>query len=188
MQGSQYYGENIVLATDLKESEKKMSKIKKASFFLNHLEEILLVTFLATTVVLVFLQVCMRYIFNNSLSWTEELARYLFVWESWLGISIGAKHGKHLRIELLTNKLKGRALTSVLTLADIVTLLILGVLIYYGADLTNKMFAMNINSASLRIPMGFIYMALPVGCSCMVIRTLSDIYHRYRSKKQEVLN
>ena len=44
----------------------------------NHLEDLLMVVLLCVMSLLIFVQVIMRYIFNNSLSWSEELARYLF--------------------------------------------------------------------------------------------------------------
>ena len=50
-------------------------------------EEYLLVGSLAFNVVLVFFQVVMRYVFQNSLSWSEELARYIFLWQTWVGAS-----------------------------------------------------------------------------------------------------
>ena len=40
---------------------------------------------------LVFVQVVMRYVFNNSLSWSEELARYTFIWLIYIGISYGCR-------------------------------------------------------------------------------------------------
>ena len=45
-----------------------------------HLEDILLVTLLSLMSLIIFVQVIMRYLMRNSLSWSEELARYLFIW------------------------------------------------------------------------------------------------------------
>ena len=162
-----------------------MDKHKKLFYILNHIEEILLVLCIATTVILIALQVSTRYIFNNSLTWTEELARYLFIWESWIGISIGAKKGKHIKIEIITSRLKGKVQFIVLTLADICTLAIIAVLIYYGVDLTDKVYSMMTTSASLKIPMWLIYLALPTGCSLMAIRIIADIVNRFRNIPKE---
>lgn len=59
--------------------------MKKVIGFYNSLEAHLLVISLAFTTLLIFVQVVMRYVFNNSLSWSEELARYVFIWQIWLG-------------------------------------------------------------------------------------------------------
>ena len=48
----------------------------------------------------------MRTIFNYSLSWTEELSRYIFIWQTWLGTSIALKYKQHIRVEILINFLK----------------------------------------------------------------------------------
>ena len=49
----------------------------------DNLEEYILVYSMMFSVALVFVQVIMRYVFSNSLSWSEELARYLFLWQIW---------------------------------------------------------------------------------------------------------
>jgi TRAP-type C4-dicarboxylate transport system permease small subunit len=67
----------------------------------NNMEEYLLVYSLMLSVGLVFIQVVMRYVFSNSLSWSEELARYLFLWQIWVGASYAVKEHRHLRIELI---------------------------------------------------------------------------------------
>ncbi|MDR2132356.1 MAG: TRAP transporter small permease [Clostridiales Family XIII bacterium] len=153
-------------------------KPNKFFFILNRTEEILLVTLISITVVLLFSQVIMRYVFNNSLPWTEELSRYLFIWESWLGISIGAKQAKHIKIVILTDRLKGMLRPIVLTVADLFTLFVLVVLIGYGFVLTQKIMAMSTNSSVLHIPMWLIYASLPAGCALMTFRIVTDIANR----------
>ena len=51
------------------------------------LEEYFLVISMIAMVVIIFLQVVMRYVFNNSLTWSEEIARYIFLWQIWIGVS-----------------------------------------------------------------------------------------------------
>jgi TRAP-type C4-dicarboxylate transport system permease small subunit len=50
----------------------------------------------------VFLQVVFRYVFQSPLSWSEELARYLFVWSGFLGVALATMRGAHFAIDLLT--------------------------------------------------------------------------------------
>ena len=59
-----------------------------------HLEDILLVTLLSLMSLIIFVQVIMRYLMRNSLSWSEELARYLFIWSIYLAVSYAAKERK----------------------------------------------------------------------------------------------
>ena len=75
-----------------------------------HLEEYFLFVILTAMVAIIFIQVVMRYVFNNSLSWSEELARYMYVWVTWVGVSYSVRNGSHLRITMLRDRLplKGR--------------------------------------------------------------------------------
>lgn len=72
---------------------------------LNKIEEIAVIAMFALMVVVIFAQVIMRYVFNNSLYWSEELGKFLFVWISWLGISLGEREGEHIKITMLTGRL-----------------------------------------------------------------------------------
>ena len=61
----------------------KKSILSRIGNIYNNLEEYLLVVSLVINVLLVFLQVIMRTVFKNSLTWSEELSRYIFIWQIW---------------------------------------------------------------------------------------------------------
>ena len=144
--------------------------MKKIANIYNRLEEILLVIALAIMVVVVFVQVIMRFVFNNSLVWSEELARIIFVWMSWLGMSYGEKKGEHIKITMITDRLKGNVRKVVLIIADICTLVILGVFCYEGIIVVNKIMMIGSKAASLPIPNWMIYLSVPFSCLMMGIR------------------
>lgn len=75
--------------------------------FLNNLEEYFCVWTLAIMTLVVFVQVVMRYVFANSLSWSEELARFIFLWLSWVGASYAVRERSHFRVEMLMDLFKG---------------------------------------------------------------------------------
>src|SRR5687768_544229 len=56
----------------------------------------------ATMIAVVSLQVLLRYAFNSSLDWSDEVSRLLFVWSMFLAIPLGIREGAHVGIELLT--------------------------------------------------------------------------------------
>ena len=53
----------------------------------------------------IFAQVIFRYILKSPLAWSEELARYLFVWVSFIGSVVAARRNQHIGVEMLVNKL-----------------------------------------------------------------------------------
>lgn len=59
---------------------------------------------MAVMVVVVGLQVGLRYGFNSSLDWADEIARLTFVWSIFLAIALGIKTGSHIGIEMIVAK------------------------------------------------------------------------------------
>ena len=141
----------------------------------DNFEEILLIFLFMILVVVIFLQVVMRYVFNNSLSWTEALGRYIFVWLSWLGVSLGAKKGEHIKISLLTQKLSYYKLHILNVISEIFLIGICGVTIYYGVIICNMLLVMNSQDSALHINPAIGYAAVPVGCSLQVFRCIQSI-------------
>ena len=76
--------------------------------FLDNFEEYFCVWTMAIMTILVFIQVVMRYVFSNSLSWSEELARFIFLWLSWIGASYAVKERSHFRVEMFANMINGQ--------------------------------------------------------------------------------
>ena len=149
--------------------------IKSISKLYNRLEEVLLVSTLVISVLVIFYQVVMRYVFNASPAWTEELARFLFVWMSWLGMSLTQKRGEHICIELLTQKLKGKCLAATTIIAHILTIVICVVLVRYGYVVMELVMRTNQTSAALKFPMWIVFLACPFSCALMILRLLAAI-------------
>lgn len=66
-----------------------------------------IVVAITVMVVLVALQVVLRYALNTSLGWTDETSRLAFVWSIFLGVPLGVRRGSHIGIEFLTARLAG---------------------------------------------------------------------------------
>lgn len=159
---------------------------KRIGYIYDHLEELLLVIGIVIMVMVIFLQVVMRYGFNNSLSWSEELARIIFIWASWIGISLGQKKCEHIKITMLTEKLKGTAKVIVLMLADICTLAILMVLLIKGIETTDKIASLASITPALSVPKWVIYAAVPVSTTLMSVRVMKDMVLRVLKKEKEI--
>lgn len=126
----------------------------------------------------------MRYCFNNSLSWSEELGKFLFVWLSWFGISIGAKRGEHIKITLLVDKFPPFAAQIANIISELVVLGICAVTTYYGVTLV--MSQAGVHYAGIKISMAWGYLAVVLGCVMMMIRSLISIVDSILSMKKGV--
>lgn len=141
---------------------------KKIIKILDRIEEEILVAMFIAMVAIIFFQVIMRYVFNNSLEWSEELGKFLFVWVSWLGISIGHKRKEHIAITMVIDKIsqKGRLICNILTEAILAT--ICGVTAYYGILMIQVQ--QNVPYAAIKISTSWGYLSLVTGCTiCMII-------------------
>lgn len=155
--------------------------MKKLVRFYDELEAHILSFSLAFTTILIFVQVVMRYVFNNSLSWSEELARYIFIWQIWLGTSVSMKANEHICLDMLNNKLQGKAKIILALIANILMMLFCAFLAKYGYDLAVSMMRRGNKSVALRIPMWIVYSALPFSQLVVGLRVLGHIVGNVRA-------
>lgn len=166
-----------------------MSIIKKLVKAYNNIEEIVMVYALMLMVAVIFLQVVMRYVFNNSLSWSEELVRYLFIWQVWISSSIGVKNNDQIRIDILPNKLKSYKAKEVLELLCNFLIIFLYVMVLiYSYRHTMNTFNKGMISTAMQIPMYLVYMSLPFSSAIILIRlvcrVIYDITHFGHTKEK----
>ena len=142
------------------------------------LEEHLLIGSLVFNVIIVFAQVIMRSIFNYSLSWTEELSRYLFIWQTWLGTSIALKYDEHIKVELIFSIVKNTKAKKVIKVfASILWFVFSLFLLINGWELIQSMISRNALSSGMRIPLAYVYASLPISSLMICIRLIPKIYN-----------
>ncbi len=155
---------------------KEKGFLGKIVYGYNHLEEYLLIGSLVFSVLLVFFQVVMRTVFKNSLSWSEELARYLFIWQTWLGASIAFKEDEHIKVTLIYSIIKNKRMQAVIDfIADAIWFLFSFFLIFNGASLVSSIVSRNVTSSGLGLPMAFVYVVFPVSSALVCIRLLPKL-------------
>jgi TRAP-type C4-dicarboxylate transport system permease small subunit len=135
--------------------------------FLEKIEKALLAAAVAAMIAVIVYQVVLRYIFSAANVWSEELARYLFIFEVMLGAAIAIRRNSHLQIDVVVSHLKPRVrivFTIVTTAAGMVFLCFLLMdsvaLVRTGAS--------NL-SAGLGIPMSIPYTCVPIGVVLMLL-------------------
>ena len=120
----------------------------------------------ALCVILAVAAVFCRKVLNNSLIWAEEVIRYTFIWLFFLAMPEITRCGGHFALDLLPNKLEGNVRRALLVIIEGLCALLDAVIVYYGTRIS--LMNMTQYSASLRIPYGYIYFAIPVGAALMM--------------------
>jgi TRAP-type C4-dicarboxylate transport system permease small subunit len=129
----------------------------------DQLLEWMLVILMGAMVLNVLWQVATRYLLANPSSYTEEVARYLLIWVGLLGSAYAAGKQIHLAIDLLPSSLRGARKHAVALFIELVIFIFaLVVLVIGGAGLVSLTLGLGQNSAALQIPLGYVYLALPI--------------------------
>jgi TRAP-type C4-dicarboxylate transport system permease small subunit len=129
-----------------------------------------LITLVVVMTVIVFLQVIYRYFLTQPLYWSEELARYLFVWISILGAALSLQRRGHFGMDFFYRMLPGQGRRFLVFVIYLLMGVVILVLLVEGVFLVQKTAAQQ--SPAMEISMGWAYACLPVGASLMAIHLL----------------
>lgn len=121
-------------------------------------------------VITVLTGVFFRYIVRDSLSWTEELARYLMIWAALLAVSVGIKDKEHVGIQLLIKQFPSVITKLITFVVYVITIIFLAVLTIKGYQVADK--AKNQLSLALNISMYWPLMSIPVSGALAIIQQL----------------
>lgn len=125
-------------------------------------------------VVIIFAQVVARYALSNSLSWSEEIGRYIFVWMTFIGSAIAVRNKLHVALDMFVVRLP-RSLQKLCLMISYVSMMIFtGVVIYGGYKFVLK--GSNQISAALQLPMHYVYLVLPIGGGLIFFYLLKNFY------------
>ncbi len=147
-----------------------------------HLEEFLMMVFLCLMVIIMGLQVFMRYVLNNSLSWPEEITRYFFIWYIFLGMSYCIREDRHIKVDIVTNLLPNKIKRILAIITDILFIIFCIYLLQKGIPIIQRLISTKQSSPALRLPMYLVYLALPVGLFLTIIRIIEKLI-RENAKK-----
>lgn len=113
----------------------------------------------------IFLQVVFRYIFKSPLAWSEELARFLFIWMTFIASYVGARKGAHIGVEALQKALPYPGGKILKTLSNLICTAFFFIIAYYTISFWPKL--MTQISPALSLPMAFVYLSMIIGSAFM---------------------
>ena len=148
--------------------------IARLGFWAYSFASCMLFVLLVVMVALVFCQVALRYVFGYSIVWTEEVARYAFVWATFIGASLALRVGAHIGVRLLIDKLPRRWRRVFEIAANALVLVFICISLYVGTQATLR--AWKQQTAILQMPMAIPYLAIPIGFFLMAIQQIEALF------------
>lgn len=142
------------------------------------------VTVMVALVVCVVWQVFSRYVLNQPSTLTDELARFLMIWVGLLGAAYTVGAQRHLSIDLLAMSLNKRKQALLSMLINLLIFAFAGsVIVTGGLKLIDKTLSTSQVSAAMQIPMGYVYIILPLSGAIMMFYALWFIYQGIQQLK-----
>lgn len=129
-------------------------------------------------------QILVRYIFNSPSTVSEELLTYSFTWMSLFAASYVFGKRDHMRMGFVADKLSPDKLKVLNIILEVITIAFSSIVMVYGGISITKL-SMTQKTASLGIPMGYIYLVIPISGILIVIYSVLIIIDLAR-KGEEV--
>lgn len=141
-------------------------------FWDEHLEEVFLGVLLSTICIVMLLQIVMRFVFNNALTWAEELCRTCFIYSGFLCISYCQNKGNAIRIDVIVN-LFPVFVRKVIGYLGQVFLFVFYVFFFVNSlDLLKTTAAGGSITSALAIPLQYVYFAMTLGMGLAAFRSV----------------
>jgi TRAP-type C4-dicarboxylate transport system permease small subunit len=131
-------------------------------------------------------QVISRYVMNSPSSYTDELAGYLLIWVGLLGAAYVAGKREHLAIDLLLQKSsEERKFKLEMIIGVFIILFSITVMVIGGLWLVFTRFFLSVKSAALNIPLGVIYLVLPISGLLITYFNIDNMYNMIKINKKK---
>ena len=155
--------------------------MRQFQHILNKVLELSLVILMSVLVLDVLWQVFSRYLLSSPSSFTDELAGYLLIWVGVLGAAYVAGRKEHLAIDILIQRSPPARQRFLLYLIhSLIFLFALSVMVTGGFILVYSRFVLQVKSAALQLPLGFVYIVLPI--SGLIIM-FYEVFHMLNLKR-----
>lgn len=147
---------------------------------LNKILEVSLVIIMSVLVIDVLWQVTSRYLLSSPSSFTDELAGFLLIWVGLLGAAYVAGRHEHLAIDLLLQKTRPERKRNLMILIQLCILLFaLSVMVVGGSYLVYTRFILDVKSAALQIPLGYVYIVVPLSGGLIVYYSIFSLINLF---------
>jgi TRAP-type transport system small permease protein len=129
----------------------------------------LIVALLAAMALAVFANVALRFLTDHSILWVEEASRYAMIWLTFTGAGLVLRHGGHIGIDTLQSQLPRHA-AAIRAVILVLLLAFFAFMVWVGTRYA--LLAWNQTTPVLQIPVGFVYLAIPLGFALLIVHLL----------------
>jgi|SRR5210317_142500 TRAP-type C4-dicarboxylate transport system permease small subunit len=143
---------------------------------ITRIEEVVSSFCLSAMIVIISVQVFRRYVLQNSLDWSEELARYFFIWAVYIGCSFATKEDRHLEVTILRHVNGGKWAKPITVIAYSLTIIFCGCVTVWGTQMVLFLIGTGQKTQALEVSMFWIYIAIPLGMGLMCLRTCERLW------------
>jgi len=141
---------------------------------------------LSLGVILAFINVVLRYVFDMSLTWAGELTNYLFIWSALFGAAYGFRQGAHISVTLLITQFSPAITKFFLVFANLISIAYLGLLSYFGYELVVMLVDFGEMSVDLNIPMWIPHLVLPIAFALAAYRVAEKLVELLKTDAKDI--
>jgi TRAP-type C4-dicarboxylate transport system permease small subunit len=152
--------------------------MKKVLDRIDGLTDMICFLLMSVAFLITFFHIIGRYVLRTPIFYSEELARYCFVWACMLGAAIVNRKDEHTSVTYFAGLMPKKFQDVLYIVREILILLLLIALIYQGSLLSFKM--RTVKSAAMGLSWAVIYMAMPTGSALLVLSTIKLINRKFR--------
>ena len=117
-------------------------------------------------------QVVFRYFLGNPLTWSDELARYLFIWCAFLGWIVAARRRTHLGVDVVATRLPPRGAAALRLAGALAAIAFAAVLAFYGVRVAAR--NLDVETTTLFFTMGVVYAIVPLAATAVALHAAVD--------------
>jgi TRAP-type C4-dicarboxylate transport system permease small subunit len=146
-----------------------------------NLEKSICMVLLSTMTIIITMQLILRWT-GQPLDWTEEIARYCFVWLVYIACSYGVKKRAHIRVDAVMLLFSGKGKFIIRVISNVLFFVFAAVISYEGIILLSKLGHFGQVSPAVQIPMIIPYASYSVGFIMVMVRLIQDTILLFREE------
>ncbi|HEV7915348.1 MAG TPA: TRAP transporter small permease [Albitalea sp.] len=139
-----------------------------------------LIVMLAAMALIIFANVALRYLTDQSIEWAEEVARHLMIWLTFVGAGPVLRYGGHIAVDNLQDGLPRAAAIGLRVLISVLRLGFFGFMVWYGTLYVLR--AQYQTTAATQISFAYVYAAMPIGGVLLIVHWLLIVRDYLRAR------